>query len=209
MVKGGNRGVGVKVGPNAATATTRRISKWSTYINLPKKVGRKIGTKPKPAKLRPSLTPGTVVIILSGRFRGKRAIFLKQLPSGLLLVTGPYSVNGVPLRRVNQRYVIATKTKVELAGTIDDATMAKFSDEYFAKPKGLRKKNKSKEGEESIFMSQGKETPKQAIEEKRKQDQIATDAKLEAAVSKDPLLAQYLKTRFTLRNLQFPHRMVF
>ncbi|RYY68783.1 hypothetical protein EON63_24420 [archaeon] len=30
--------------------------------------------------------------------------------------TGPYSVNGVPLRRVNQRYVIATSTKVSLTG---------------------------------------------------------------------------------------------
>jgi len=68
----------------------------------------------KKQKLRPGIKAGQVLIMLSGRFRGRRVIFLKQLESGLLLVTGPYKLNGVPLKRVNQAYVLVTKTSVNL-----------------------------------------------------------------------------------------------
>ena len=72
--------------------------------------------QPRPAAGRKSITPGTVVILLSGVHRGRRAVALKSLPSGNILVTGPYAINGVPLKRVNPAYVIATSTKVPLDG---------------------------------------------------------------------------------------------
>ena len=73
-------------------------------------------------------------------------ILLSHLPQGVLLVTGPFKVNGVPLRRVNARYVIATSAKVDLKG-VDSKTVEKVSEEgYFTK-----EKSKEKKGEEAFF----------------------------------------------------------
>lgn len=56
-------------------------------------------------------------------------------------LTGPFKINGVPLRRVNQSYVIATSTKVDIAGVNTE----KFDDKYFAKQ--VEKKKTKGEGE--------------------------------------------------------------
>lgn len=89
-----------------------------------------------------------MLILLAGRFKGKRVVFLKQLDSGLLLVTGPFKVNGVPLRRVNQRYVIATSTSVDVSG----ANVGSVGDAFFKREAAA----KAKKGEEEFFATEGK-----------------------------------------------------
>jgi len=155
----------------------------------------------KQTKLRKNITPGTVLILLSGQFRGKRVVFLKQLSSGLLLVTGPYSVNGVPLRRVNQRYVIATSTKVD-ASKVDSK---KFEDQYFARDKKAKKAKKA--GEDGFFAEEQKGKEKTSAE--RKADQKAVDGGLVAAIGKDVVVKKYLKARFSLSSNDKPHEMSF
>ncbi|KAK9986686.1 hypothetical protein SO802_031637 [Lithocarpus litseifolius] len=155
--------------------------------------------KPKPTKLRASITPGTVLILLAGRFMGKRVVFLKQLSSGLLIVTGPFKINGVPLRRVNQSYVIATSTKVEISGV----NLEKFDDSYFAK----EAEKKKKKGEGEFFEAENEE--KKAIPQQKKDDQKLVDDSLIKAIERVPDLKSYLAARFSLKSGMKLHELVF
>ncbi|KAL4446812.1 hypothetical protein ABPG77_008056 [Micractinium sp. CCAP 211/92] len=178
----------------AAAEASKKPAKFYAAEDAPKPLARRVIRRP--TKLRPSITPGTVLILLAGRFKGKRVVFLGQLPSGLLLVTGPFKLNGVPLRRVNQAYVIATSTKVDVAGV----DIAKFDDAYF---KSAEKKAK-KQSEEGFFQEKQEKAPLPA---EYVANQKAVDAALLGKLSDE--LKGYLSTRFTLRSGDRPHLMKF
>ena len=99
---------------NAEENKSLKLKKnWYPVSNLKSHFKRQCKA-PKASHISAPLTPGQVVIILSGRFRGRRVVYLKKLESNLLLVTGPYKYNGVPLKRVNAAYVLPTNTKLNI-----------------------------------------------------------------------------------------------
>jgi large subunit ribosomal protein L6e len=172
--------------------------------------------------LRKSLTPGTVVILLAGRFRGKRAVMVKQLPkNGPIVVSGPFKFNGVPLRRVDSRYVIATSTKVDLAGL----DTSKITPTVFQRPKTEKRVksekdflgDKAKKAAQTSARKAGKKTVSTGpnagkVSAERLALQKAIDSGIVAALKKDTLgkaKAGYLRSIFTIKAGDQPHRMAF
>lgn len=151
---------------------------------------------------RRTLVPGKVLILLAGRHKGKRVVLLKVLKSGLLLVNGPFYLNSCPLRRISQRYVISTKTRVNLKGvTIPEH----INDPYFKRAD----KKKARKTEGDIF---AKTVEKYQPSEQRKKDQAEVDKLVKGAIKKTNqglLVSKYLKSNFALRSHQYPHRLRF
>lgn len=187
-------------GSRNVPATEEKAPKW--YPSEPVKKPKKARKTLRPTKLRPTLSPGTVLIILAGRFRGKRVVLLKQIDD-TILVTGPFKINGVPLRRVNPAYVIATSQKVDITGV----DLNKFDSKYFARPgrgTGQGTKNATKEQE---FFSES--TGKKTVDPSRASDQKTVDKGLLANIKKVPHLADYLGSSFSLSKGDRPHLMKF
>ena len=182
---------------NAEENKSLKLKKnWYPVSNLKSHFKRQCKA-PKASHISAPLTPGQVVIILSGRFRGRRVVYLKKLESNLLLVTGPYKYNGVPLKRVNAAYVLPTNTKLNI-----NAEIAKnINDKFFDRVDIERTK------EEDFF--EDKEKKKGRISEDKKKLQTEVDTEVIKAVDGVPMMKEYLRNRFALKNGDKPHLMKF
>ncbi|PAA72884.1 hypothetical protein BOX15_Mlig004334g1 [Macrostomum lignano] len=158
-------------------------------------------------RLRASIQPGSVLILLAGRHRGKRVVFLKQLASGLLLVTGPFKVNGCPLRRVCQSFVIATRTRLELG---DLRLPERLNDAYFRRTKKQSKQKASSAAQDPFTRPEAA----YQLAQERREDQKSVDSQVMSALVKlgrpdKKLMLGYLSSLFSLKSGQRPHDMVF
>ncbi|CAF3954928.1 unnamed protein product [Rotaria sp. Silwood2] len=199
---------------------TKRFPRYYATEERPKKFSvKRKRFSDHPRRFRSTLTPGTVVILVAGKHAGKRAVVVKHLSSGLLLVTGkhrvknfdneylfliinlgPHKLNGVPLRRVNQIYVIATSTKLDLSS----AKFDNLDDKFFKRVRPAKKN-----AEKDIFDSK-KEKPQ--LSNERREAQRNTDAVVVSAIkahADSRLLRRYIKSRFQLWNGVLPHKLKF
>merc|ERR1711907_116212 len=174
-----------------AESATKKAPRYYPAEDVKKKLGNHHNTT-KQTKLRKNITEGSVLILLAGRFKGRRAVFLKQLESGLLLITGPYKVNGIPLRRVPQSYVIGTSTVVDVSGA---EIPEEVNDAMFKKPKSAKKKS-----EDGPFASEEEKAP---LSQEFKDLQEKVDSAVVKAIESEDLLKGYMKSKFSLKRGQY------
>jgi len=189
---------GDKNGGSRKVATKKTQRFYATADTAKAHPNRKSVRAPK---VRSSIQPGTILILLAGRFKGKRVVCLKTTESGLCVVTGPFKVNGVPLRRVNPAYVIATQTSVE---GVNAADYEKYNDDYFRRPASAKKVR----NEEGFFAKKDK-SGKSECSAERIADQQAVDTALMASIGKVANLEKYMHATFSLKQGQYPHLMQF
>lgn len=79
--------------------------------NRKKKLYFKFG---KDKKIISNLKLGSVLILLTKKLLGKKVVLIDITESGLFVVTGPFSVNGVSMRRVNPVYTLFSGAFINL-----------------------------------------------------------------------------------------------
>jgi len=157
-------------------------------------------------KLRKSLTPGTIGILLRGNHRAKRVVFIRQVDCGLLLVCNP--LTGCPPRTIDHKYFLATKMKLDVSGI---KVPEEMTHTYFHNKKAENRAFQKALKKSSILggdkpVRKAKElTPEKMAINKKLADQVADLIKAHP----DPIFVRYMKALFKLGPRDYPHRMLF
>jgi len=156
-------------------------------------------------KLRKSITPGTVGILLKGPQKARRVIFIKQLESGLLMVANP--VSGDEPTTIDHRYFMSTKLKLDISGVKVPEEMVHT---HFHN-KAERRKAYLKARRTATVLGEGENKPAGFTDEQKAINKKLVDqlADIVQKHPESPVLEGYMKTKFRLTHRDFPHRMNF
>lgn len=99
-------------------------------------------------KQRTDLQYGNVVVILEGQFAAKRAIYLGNEGFNAIVV-GPSNLNGVPLMKIDERFLLKTSTilKIQKVKIEEEIFVSEKSFDVEIKPKEASDLEKSIEAE--------------------------------------------------------------
>ncbi|KAF7682530.1 60S ribosomal protein L6 [Astathelohania contejeani] len=147
--------------------------------DLPKyveKLRKRAEIKPKPR--RTDLVKGNIVVVLEGEYASMRVVYLGQLDNYMALCIGPSSVNGIPLFKINERYLLRTSMVLDFKIDVN----VKDSEVY--------------------------ESKRDSLESRMDVEPSETELKIQSAVmdaiSQHKAMKKYLSTPFTVdRNFDF------
>ena len=105
------------------------------------------------------------------------------------------------MKRVNQAYVIATSTHVDVSSV---KVPEHVNDAYFTKEKKPKEKKS-----EADFLAKKDKKEKKPLADNRKADQKTVDSQLLPIVNKTASLKAYLSARFSLTKNVFAHELKF
>jgi ribosomal protein L14E/L6E/L27E len=123
---------------------------------------------------------GAVLILLNPKFYGKKSILLNKTNDGFLVISGPYCINGISIKKIHPKYSIFTGLKLNLC----KYNFRILTDRYFTLLK-IAKKNFKKDEKNTLF-------------EAHRTRQIWIDDHLMKEILKDFFLKFYLKARSRL-----------
>nr|UXY86672.1 60S ribosomal protein L6B [Cryptomonas paramecium] len=125
---------------------------------------------------------GSVAIISFGKLRGKKAIILRTTKCRMFVISGPFSLNGISIRRIKYNHLIPTQNRLNIS-SVDTKI---FDDEYF------------------IFLKKSKKTGSQNLKNRLKMAhalrEIHIDRYLLRQIGTNLFLKAYLKAKYIQSN---------
>ncbi|CAG0922363.1 unnamed protein product [Notodromas monacha] len=203
----------------------------------PRKISKRAAPR-RPLPLKKSLTPGTICILLSGRHKGKRVVFLKQLRTGLILVNGKiafiscYNTSAVILRSYTPRktssyvyssfgqltsedtYIGIYDEMLFVIGHIYGVLFVQRLCESFYRSFPREQMSIAPHRRFGPVAMSKNDTKKEryVVSDDKKKDQKEVDKVILTAMRKHPdakLMWKYLRAVFGLRHGMFPHKRLF